>query len=58
MRACFLGQNVCALGNGIAILQTPRVEDVPDKVDEEEAHEHLEPPAPHSSNIANIPPKH
>jgi hypothetical protein len=23
MRACFLGQNVCALGNGFAMLQTP-----------------------------------
>jgi hypothetical protein len=23
MRACFLGQNVCALGFGVAILQTP-----------------------------------
>jgi hypothetical protein len=22
MRACFLGQNVCALGNGVAIVQT------------------------------------
>lgn len=24
MRACFLGQNVCALGFGVATLQTPR----------------------------------
>jgi hypothetical protein len=23
MRACFLGQNVCALGFGVATLQTP-----------------------------------
>jgi hypothetical protein len=23
MRACFLGQNICALGNGIAMLQIP-----------------------------------
>jgi hypothetical protein len=23
MRACFLGQNVCALGNGIAVLHIP-----------------------------------
>jgi hypothetical protein len=23
MRACFLGQNICALGNGIAVLQSP-----------------------------------
>jgi hypothetical protein len=23
MRACFLGQMVCALGNGIAVLQSP-----------------------------------
>lgn len=23
MRACFLGQNVCALGYGVATLQTP-----------------------------------
>jgi len=23
MRACFLGQNICTLGFGVAILQTP-----------------------------------
>ena len=23
MRACFLGQNVCALGYGVAMVQTP-----------------------------------
>jgi hypothetical protein len=23
MRACFLGQNVCALGYGVALVQTP-----------------------------------
>lgn len=23
MRACFLGQNICALGFGVAMLQTP-----------------------------------
>jgi hypothetical protein len=25
MRACFLGQNICALGFGVATLQTPRL---------------------------------
>ena len=25
MRACFLGQNICNLGYGVAILQTPRL---------------------------------
>jgi hypothetical protein len=30
MRACFLGQNICALGFGVATLQTPPlVMDVP-----------------------------
>lgn len=30
MRACFLGQNICALGFGVATLQTPpRVMDEP-----------------------------
>jgi hypothetical protein len=30
MRACFLGQNICALGFGVATLQTPPlVTDVP-----------------------------
>jgi hypothetical protein len=28
MRACFLGQNVCALGYGVAMVQTPPL--VPD----------------------------
>ena len=27
MRACFLGQNVTALGYGVAILHTPRLPD-------------------------------
>jgi hypothetical protein len=26
MRACFLGQNVCALGFGVAIVQSPPLE--------------------------------
>jgi hypothetical protein len=26
MRACFLGQNVCALGFGVAMVQSPSVE--------------------------------
>jgi hypothetical protein len=26
MRACFLGQNVCALGFGVAMVQSPPVE--------------------------------
>jgi hypothetical protein len=30
MRACFLGQNVCALGFGVATLQTPKLEVPPD----------------------------
>jgi len=25
MRACFLGQNICNLGYGVAILQAPRL---------------------------------
>jgi hypothetical protein len=25
MRACFLGQNVCALGYGVTVLQTPPI---------------------------------
>lgn len=29
MRACFLGQNVCALGFGVATLQTPKFEALP-----------------------------
>lgn len=29
MRACFLGQNVCALGFGVATLQMPKLEDLP-----------------------------
>ena len=27
MRACFLGQNVCALGFGVAIVQTPPLQE-------------------------------
>jgi hypothetical protein len=30
MRACFLGQNVCALGFGVATLQTPPLMSEPD----------------------------
>jgi len=30
MRACFLGQNVCALGFGVATLQTPPLLSEPD----------------------------
>jgi len=26
MRACFLGQNVCALGFGVALVQSPPIE--------------------------------
>jgi len=33
MRACFLGQNICALGYGVATLQTPRL-----VMDEETGH--------------------
>jgi len=39
MRACFLGQNVCALGYGVAMLQSPPLADeapgepLPDKHD-------------------------
>jgi len=29
MRACFLGQSVCTLGYGVAIIQTPPVQDQP-----------------------------
>jgi hypothetical protein len=29
MRACFLGQNVCALGYGVAMLQTLPAEEKP-----------------------------
>ena len=27
MRACFLGQNICALGFGVAIIQTPPLQE-------------------------------
>jgi hypothetical protein len=36
MRACFLKSMVCALGNGIAIVQTPPASE-PDNPNEEEA---------------------
>jgi hypothetical protein len=29
MRACFLGQSVCTLGFGVAVIQTPPAEDKP-----------------------------
>jgi len=31
MRACFLGQNVCALGYGVAMVQTPHLDQVSDQ---------------------------
>jgi hypothetical protein len=31
MRACFLGQNICALGYGVAIVQTPPLNDSEDE---------------------------
>jgi hypothetical protein len=31
MRACFLGQNVCALGFGVAVVQSPPVEQIRDR---------------------------
>jgi hypothetical protein len=27
MRACFLGQNICALGYGVALVQSPPMEE-------------------------------
>jgi hypothetical protein len=33
MRACFLGQNICALGYGVATLQNPPVHDPADEKD-------------------------
>ncbi len=27
MRACFLGQNICALGYGVALVQSPPLDD-------------------------------
>lgn len=36
MRACFLGQNICALGNGIAIVQAkPFLHELEAVVDED-----------------------
>ena len=29
MRACFLGQNICALGYGVAMVQTPPLDEPP-----------------------------
>jgi hypothetical protein len=34
LRACFLGQNICALGNGFAILQSPPVTRGPQPTEE------------------------
>jgi hypothetical protein len=31
MRACFLGQNVCALGYGVAMVQTPPLDQASDQ---------------------------
>lgn len=43
MRACFLGQNICNLGYGVAILQAPRlVLDAPVPVPSE-AEKHVSP---------------
>ncbi len=42
MRACFLGQNICNLGYGVAILQAPRlVMDEPARTLPEEADGHV-----------------
>lgn len=43
MRACFLGQNVCALGYGVATLQTPPLQDEDTGKPQEAAGEHRKP---------------
>jgi len=50
MRACFLGQNICALGYGVATLQTPRL-----VLDEETGHPFAEPQQQVSVDNAPMP---
>ena len=50
MRACFLGQNICALGYGVATLQTPRL-----VMDEETGQPLAEPKAIKSISVDNAP---
>ena len=35
MRACFLGQNVCALGYGVAMVQTPPLDQAWDQASDQ-----------------------
>lgn len=51
MRACFLGQNICALGYGVATLQTPRL-----VLDEETGHPLAETPQVSVDNAPMAPP--
>jgi hypothetical protein len=44
MRACFLGQNVCALGYGVAIVQSPAAQS-PDASDTARPQEQAPAPA-------------
>jgi len=37
MRACFLGQNICALGFGVAMLQTRPLSEEPHPMDPDES---------------------
>ena len=46
MRACFLRQNVCALGYGVATLQTPPLQDEDSGELQDTAGERDLPPAP------------
>jgi hypothetical protein len=64
MRACFLGQNICALGYGVATLQAPRlvmdqaVEDLPLVSKTDEPANQVSPkdaPTPLPSAVANSP---
>jgi hypothetical protein len=51
MRACFLGQNVCALGFGVAVMQTPALMELgaaPDPVSGAAPE-----PDPHASELPN-----
>jgi hypothetical protein len=50
MRACFLGQNICALGFGVATLQTP-----PLPADEQTG-KHGEPPVTANSGDQDVTP--
>lgn len=45
MRACFLGQNICALGYGVAMLQTPPLPPGEPPVDEMAANRPWDRPA-------------